>query len=454
MQGPIAGQSIPVLFLDGGVLSLYGLAWTRKMMVVDNRSPMHLFKSLRAVGLIYDFFQICYQGRPLRQNELPALLHDFFEARAYGNRILGWNPAGRKAAGKDVKYASSFSKFCYENFGTYQLNPTEHKLLTDLNVCDQISYYSKMQNRKQWVILDHLTPHTDLGKGIITNYSFNPKPERSQNKKSSSYFPPSKVLKLIAATTNIRDKLAFILLFFGGLRESELVHLYVTDITVPIDEAAVRIGDPVRSIYRWEDPFRGVRKGQRLQFLSERYGLIPRNKLGLSNSLHAGWKGMAYSDKKNPFEAEFFWTSPVMGRYFAALHRIYLRDFRVGIVDSNPYYFVNFRDEAFGTPLKISNLTKSFYRAAKKIGLHPHDPGVNPHGARHFYGHFCASYLKLSIERTQKIMRHISLQSTQVYYSIDEAVIRDEIRKAYIKLSEEIPSFTTEELRLTEKGPY
>lgn len=420
-------------------------------MVKGDRSPMHLFKCLSAVGLLYDFYVGSYGERRLAQEEMPVLMKDFFEARAFGNRELGWKAVGKKTAKKDVRYASDFSKFCAGNFGTYQVNPTEKKLLQDLNVSDQLRYYANLKLRTTWDLLDHLTPTTDLGQGVITGYSFNPNAESALSKGAHSHFPPGKVLEFIAATENIRDKLAFLIMFFGGLRESELLHLYVTDISSPGGDAKINISHPVLSLYRWDDPFRGKQKGTRFEFLRERYGLIPRNKLGLKNPLHAGWKGMMYN--KENHEAGFTWLLPEFGRLFASLHREYLREYRAGIPDSNPYYFVNLQGEQFGQPLKTSNLTKSFCRAARRIGLIPYSAGVSPHGARHFYGHFCASYLKMPMEQTQIMMRHAQISSTEIYYSIDERIVREELRKGYERLKNDIPDFLQKVNALTNRKP-
>ncbi|MCY1451785.1 hypothetical protein D9M71_686680 [compost metagenome] len=158
---------------------------------------------------------------------------------------------------------------------------------------------------------------------------------------------------------------------------------------------------------------------------------------------------MMYTKKK--YEAGVHWLLPEIGRLFAKLHRRYLHEYRTGIPDSNPYYFVNFQGEHFGTPLKISNLTKSFCRAARKVGLNPYSPGISPHGARHFYGHFCASYLKVPIEQAQIMLRHAKISSTQVYYSIDERTIRDELIKGYEKMKSEIPNFIKDVNKLASK---
>lgn len=444
------GQALPALFLQDGELSLYCLAWARDMMIVEDKSPAHLSKAVKATGLLYDFYISIYGGKPLAPNEMSGLMRQFFEARSFGNCELGWKPVGKKTAKHDVRYASEFSEFCADNFGTLSPNPVEEKLIKSLSVSEQMQHYANLKKRETWDMLYYLTPATQQGQGILKTFSFDPRSKFANQEYCHNYFPPDKVLKLIAATDNLRDRLAFIILFFGGLRESELLHLYVTDITAPGGDAKIRIGHPEQSNYSWEDPFRGKQKGTRSHFLSERYGLTPRNKLGLKNPYHAGWKGMLYTHKT--LEADFYWLIPEIGRLFAQLHHRYLREFRASATDLNPYYFINFKGEHFGTALKRSNLTKSFYRAAKRIGLSPSDSGVNPHGARHFYGHFCASYLKIPMEETQLMLRHASINSTQVYYSIEDRVVREELQKGYERITQDIPNFIKEIVTLAGKG--
>lgn len=434
-------QSVPVLFLKDGELSLYGLAWARNMLVVENKSPMHLSKAVNAAGLLFDFYVGVYGSKPLVSDEMSILMQRFFEARIYGNRLLGWKPVRRKTAIRDVRYSSEFCRFCAQNLGTFPINAMEKRFVGDLNVSSQMGHYAKLETRKTWDMLYHLMPSTSQGQGVKEGFSFDPAPDRITQKANHDYFPPDKVLQLISATENLRDKLAFLILFFGGVRESELLHLYVTDISAPDGEAKINIAHPGLSRYTWDDTFRGEQAGSRSDFLAERYELTPRNKYGLKNPLHAGWKGMLYTRKN--YESDFYWLVPEIGRLFAQLHRRYIREFRYGTVDSHPYYFINLQNDQFGTALKISNLTKSFYRAAKRVGLSASDPGVNPHGARHFYGYFCASYLKIPMEKTQVMMRHAQISSTQVYYSIDERVIRDELKKGYDRLTQDIPDFIT-----------
>lgn len=432
-------RSLPVLFLEDGELSLYGLAWARNMLVVQNKSPMHLSKAVNAAGLLYDFYIGVYGSKPLVSEEMSILMQHFFEARVYGDRKLGWKPIGRKSAKHEVRYASEFCEFCANNLGTYPVNAVEKRLVADLNVSSQRELYAKLKTRKNWDMLYHLLPSTSLGQGTKEGFNFDPASDHINQKISYDYFPPDKILQLIRGTKSIRDILALLILFFGGLRESELLHLYVTDISTPDGDAKINIAHPGLSIYSWDDPFRGKQKGSRANFLTERYRLTPRHKYGLKNPLHAGWKGMLYTRKNH--ESDVYWLLPEIGYLFANLHRRYMHEFRYGIVDSHPYYFINLNHDQFGKEMKMSNLTKIFYRAAKRVGLSASEPGVNPHGARHFYGYFCASYLRIPMEKTQVMMRHVHISSTQVYYSIDERVIKDELKKGYERISRDIPNF-------------
>jgi integrase len=443
------GLAIPILILQNGDVSLYVLAWAREMMIVEGRSPGHINKAVCAVGLLYDFYIIVYGCKTLAPNELRGMMKHFFEAREYGNTELGWKSVGNKTARNDVRYASEFSKFCSDNFGTLPINPFETRLINDLNFTQQLQFYAEIAHRPTWDLLYHLQPSTSAGNGITSQFSFNPLPKHNKQSTTKKYFPPDKVIPFLRATNNLRDLLAFLLMFFGAFRESELFHLFVTDITAPGYEPEIRIGHPEISNYNWSDPFRGSMRGNRTTFLSERYGLAPRNRMGLSHPLHAGWKGMLYT--KDSFESDFFWLLPEIAPLFAKLHRRYIHQFRAGVEDSHPYYFVNLNKENYGTPLKMSNLTKSFYRTAIRAGLRPSDSGVNPHGARHFYGHFCATYLQLPMSQTQLMMRHALIQSTATYYSIDERLVRKQLAEAQKRMHDEIPEFISTLMSFAER---
>ena len=408
-------------------------------------SPGTRVKDACAVGLVYDFFVIAHGARRLRSDEMVGFLGRYIEAREFGNSHLGWTPVNRNLAIQEVSRFSDFARFCYANLNMPSVNPTEKKLVSDLNLEDQVRFYAKSTHRKSWDILSHLTRSTEWGKGIVRTCEFEPKSVNLGRSKHASTFPPDKVLELISKTTNVRDKLYFLLLFFGSLRKSEPLHLFVSDVSTKDQQADILLAHPSHSIHIWNDPFVGKQTTKRAEFLSKKYGLTPRSNLAESHPYHCGWKAMQFT--KNNYETNLFWLIPSIGEYFAKLHSVYMHQYRRFAPDDHPYYFINIdnrRDSTFGKPATLSNMDKAFYRAAKRVGLKPTDDGVNPHGARHFYGHFCASYLRLDITTTQRMMHHASKDSTEIYYKVSSLIVNEEIKLAAEKMKKDIPKFMLE----------
>lgn len=437
------GVSIPILILENGEVSLLSLAWARDLRITESISPPAIFLSIQAVGLLYDFYILVLHGRPLSEENVGWLLSRFLEARQHGNKLLNWLPVSRKTARNDLTRVSAFSSFCATNFGHLPLNPKEKKLIEDMSFQDQLAHTTKLANRNKWDKLSHLIPATSEAQGVVQSPKLRPRTRSPSRNNNYDYFPPDKVWTLINSTRSARDKMYYLLLFFGATRESEPLHLFVTDVKVlPNGAAKVILADPVEATYKWIDTYKGKCKGFRTTFLHERYGLSPRNTLGVTHPLRSGWKGMEYrSDKQTEVE----WLIPGIDKLFGKLHIHYMKTVRRYVEDAHPYYFVNEKEDAdFGKPLKLSNITKSFYRAAKRVGLLPSDQGVNPHGARHFFGHFCASYLRLPIETTKILMRHVNIQSTEVYYSLNIKVARDELEKAQSRINDELKQFYLE----------
>ncbi len=420
-------------------------------MLIHEASPERIRKSIKAVGRIYDFYMIVEKGRPLSAEQLERMMLRFFEARHFGNSQLGWTSVGRNTAIDDYRYVMEFTDFAAGNFDHTPINPVELKLVSDIGIKEQQILNSKMAIKKTWDKNYHLQPTTQEAQGIVIARKNKIPRKKKKKNRQPSHFPPDRVLDLIKATPSIRDKLYLLILFFGGFRKSEPFHLYVTDIRIINDSAVIRLADPVDGKYDWEEKFAGKQTGSRLQFLKQRYDLGPRNKLGVDHPMHAGWKGMDYENDRN--EATMQWLVPEMGKYFAHLHKEYMQQYRNHINDDHPYYFINTKDDgSFGAPLKMSNMDKSFYRSANRIGLRANQRGVNPHGARHFFGYFCATHLRLTPDVTQILMRHAYMSSTDVYYHLDMDVARNELEAAQNLLAISIPSFCQSIKKLPGKG--
>ena len=447
------GEALPLLMLGQGELSLYAAAYIRDLHLKGSK-PASLQKNAKAIGLLYDYYTIEKKSPDLDDYGFKQLFKQFYEARRYGCSSLGWTPVRLGSAKNDLRFVSEFSAFCAENFGHAQANPMERRLVDHQTGVEFQAWLQKAKSRKKHDMLLHLYGTTKEAEGVINQRGFTPDAGKGEGSKTAKYFPPGNVLQFISAAPSLRDRLCWMLLFFGGLRISELAHLYVRDVSYDkaTGMAKVNLADPVEATIEWEDDAGRKRRTNRATFLLERYGRIPRNRLASGHPDHAGWKSMLYEDTRRK-ESEIYWIDNRIGEMFWRTHQKYMRQERLAVGDAHPYYFVSLRtDDSYGTPIKLSNLHKQFDRNAERIGLSPSSDGVNPHGGRHFYGYFSASWLKLSIERVTKMMHHKRMSSTEVYYALDQAVMRDELFKAQENMAKQLPSFVQDVGILENKG--
>jgi integrase len=423
------GSSIPLMLLESGQPSRLTLSWTRHRALNEGYRNAALTKAAHAIGRFYDFYTLEKKCKPLNDGELRILLAQFFEARRFGLPSLGWQPVRRKTAKADAVWVEDFVTWCRENLQHASPDKSETLFLDNLNLEQQFSPRPGNANRKKWDLLIHLHPSSATGNGGA-NTSGGYAGKNTTSAKEAKHFPPNHVWALIKSTRSIRDKLFLLLLFFGGIRISEALHIYATDVTVAADGVArVVLGHPHDGHYEWIDYNGKIFKSTRGEFLKSRYDVGPRNFLAVNHPLHAGWKGMMMDDGTRA-EAVVHWLRDDAGILFGKLHKRYMRETRTRMLDRHPYYFINEREGFFGTPLKLSNAEKLFNRAAARVGLPNTLPGVNPHGARHFYGFYCASVLRLSLEVTQRLMHHVCIESTETYYALSLETVRGELLAA------------------------
>ncbi|WP_059728408.1 MULTISPECIES: site-specific integrase [Burkholderia cepacia complex] len=434
-------MSLPFLFLQDGELSYLALAWVRNKMLIEGSGTSTLAKAVSAIGRFYDYYQLERNGAPLAADQLRLVLAEFYEARRFGRASLGWDAVKVATAAADVRAVSDFTEWCTNNFGHAPVNPKERVLVEQLNLREQKTIEMKRTSRREWDMLHHLEPASDEAQGIVTRRAFDPaRGNRNKAFTDNKHFPPDTVWEVILKTPSLRDKLYLLLLFFGGVRISEPMHLFASDISIqPDGTARVVLGHPQDGSYQWIGRDRKKKVGNRATFLQEKYGLTPRNLLAEKHPLHAGWKGMMADDKKRS-ESVVHWLREDAGRLFARLHAEYIRTVRSKLPDTHPYYFVNEKEgDSHGQPLKLSNMSKAFNRAAERVSLSPSMAGVNPHGARHFYGFYCASVLRLPIETTQRLMHHASVMSTEIYYALSAEAVRKELLAAQERQALEAP---------------
>jgi integrase len=440
-----ASTALPLLLLGEGTHtapSVFAAAYVRNKQL-EGYDPKTLFRHVKAIGLLYDFYVLELKSQTLNVSAIQVVIRQFWEARRWGCSGLGWTPVSLKTARDDLNAVTEFSDFCGENFGHSKLNPQEQVLVSSLSHKEFRSWVSRLAHRKKTDLLFHLSSSTKEGRGHVMKRRFDPErgASRVRGVASPKHFPPNKVIELIEETRSLRNRLCWLLMFYGGLRISELAHIFINDImSDPATGAAkVCLANPVDGKMTWHLNDR-TRKGTRTAFLAEKYGRIPRSELPSKDPEHAGWKGMLLDDA-NTKQSYVNWIDPRIGILFWKLHAIYMRTARIQAGDDHPYYFISLRGNSFGEPMKLGALRKQFYAAAERINLSPKTQGVNPHGCRHFYGWYCANLLKLPKEQAQKLMHHSSMLSTEIYYRLEDATVRAELQSAQDRLLNRMPSF-------------
>ncbi|MGH1431802.1 MAG: gamma-mobile-trio recombinase GmtY [Neptuniibacter sp.] len=208
-----------------------------------------------------------------------------------------------------------------------------------------------------------------------------------------------------------------LLMHYGGVRKSEIFHLYLTDIHVDRQrlEAVIRIFHPSEG--EAPDP----RYNTRREYLSKEFGLKPRTDYAKSERLHSGWKEPLLTDKRKFFQVHFF--PPEKASEFLEVWRNYLLYQRVEptSLEKHPYAFTNSK----GHPETLKNYQRMHADAVRRIGLeHSKGQGTTEHGHRHAYGYRLASHGFSHVE-IQKAMHHKSPDSCLVYTQPTDGELRE-----------------------------
>lgn len=219
-------------------------------------------------------------------------------------------------------------------------------------------------------------------------------------------------------------KAKIMLMNFGGVRKSELFHIYVSDITLnPVrpKEALVRVFHPEVG----EAPD-NLKYKNRKEYLMSTSGYTSRNNYRFSERLYSGWKGPLLTSKKGYFEIVF--CPPSKAEEFLIVWTNYLKFQRVEPPQNNPHPFAF--TQLNGSPETLKNFQRKYKVAVNKIGLsYCKANGTTEHGHRHAYG-YRAKFLGLSPVEMQKSMHHKSIASHLVYTQPSVEEIRNKMKKA------------------------
>lgn len=292
-----------------------------------------------------------------------------------------------------------------------------------LNWC---AYYHKQAN----VFLNHLSSKSDayISNQRVRQINSLVSPHVIQEK--AVQFPQQYFDQLLEHGFKVKNEIDYrsqaicMLLNYGGLRKSEVFHLFVSDITLhPVyqNEALVRVYHPEYGA----SPDPGF--NNRREYLLESTAYKPRTQYRLSERLYSGWKAPLLTSKQYFFEVIF---SPAeKAEEFLTAWANYLKYQRVepSVSSFHPFAFTN----STGAPETVKNYQRLHKNAVERIGLvHSKEYGTTEHGHRHAYGYRLRKQGLTQVE-IQKAMHHKSPLSCLVYIQPTSDDVREYLKEAH-----------------------
>lgn len=445
--------SLPLLFVDsphGGRLMLEQVALVRHM-ASQGYSPSQQLKLTESIGRFCDWVHQAEKS-PLKPEMLPGALRRFLVARYSGTILadgtdpssLYWLPAKAQTVEMDRRNLNKLSDFVAREFGYFPLNPS---YILDEYSTQTISFrevqFLLSNRRGQFDMLNYVAHKRTPAANFVVRRS---RAGRQQRTDDAHAFPLDRLADLIHNEKSVVKRMIFIELAFGGVRISEALNHFITDVIpgsmraalfpddIPSELPLIVLADPVQSIYT--DTFAFSTEDRR-QYLSRKFGLISRpERARRGDSLHAGWKGMAH-DNTNLLISQVYWSHPTWARLYLDLYR-QLLEIRASVPErirkSHPYLYINDSPSKaeFGMPVKMHSIQKSFARASERIGIQPYRSKVSLHGLRHAYKRQLR-LLEMKPSTIQRCMHHSSPDSQDVYDRVSAAEINAAILRVQPK---------------------
>lgn len=427
---------IPILLTEQGELSVVTDYLLKMEAGDDSVSTMNGF--IRAVTLLLDYMEA---NKELFND--PKVLFQTFAKRLYTGTIgedgldpsgLYWLPTSTQNVNAHIYRLTTFTDWLSDEHGAVSMNP-----LREATPHEQRLNYAAWFRKNQNDFLGHIKDKS-INKTVRKARTLKGRTPLTKSEDDAIAFPENRWERLFLEgfggakdpRVALRDKLIAILMHGGGLRESEALMTWVTDVfedPFKPDSAIVRIYNEVDGTapYNWRS-----RSGAhtREAYLKEEYARIPR--VRMSGTSRLGWKGRVVDHKDNYIQIQWFPTD--YGKLFMLLWKTYQK-YRASIECHHPYAFISFYRGSLGNPYTLNAFHQNYALALKRIGLLPNKAeGLDPHGHRHNYGRRLrrAGLNPLIIRRC---MHHASLDSQLPYTGESQQEISDELNRATTQLA-------------------
>lgn len=411
-----AVSEIPLLITAEGDLS--PLTDYLLYLHADGRSKSTREKVIRAVAMLLEYMEANADAFDDPEKMFQAFVRRLYSGTSSESGIdpsgLYWVPASEKTVSERINALTGFTEWLAEEQGTKPLNP-----LRKATPHEERLNYAAWWRRNQNDFLGHIRDKS-IGTTVKRARSIKGRTPLAKTDDDAISFPTSKFQPFFIEGVGgakdprvaLRDKLILLLIHGAGLRISEAMQLWVTDVFEDPE-------DPSKALVRTYNEREGVapngwksRRGDRTRkaYLKEMYGRIPR--CDMNNTQFLGWKTRLPDHKDGYLIA--YWFPAEFACVFMTLWKTYLK-YRATADAHHPYAFVSFNAKAFGNPYTINAFNQNYAAGLRRIGLEPNKAeGLDPHGHRHNYGRRLTEAGIDPLIR-KKCLHHKSLESQTIY---------------------------------------
>lgn len=432
------GDILPSLveFFQWGDNDLKGLHWQ--------------IKAARAVGLLYDY--VLSVPAPADVQGQRSYLSGFVRALTNGTVALdgsdptglGWRPLAWGLVEEILRHVNAFADYCALLHDHAPLNP-----LVDASWPERIANYNRLERQNAASLLKHLGVAKQAARAAAQKRHVSTHREPMVAPTVPPAFPAEAFPGLLNEgfrrrgrgapweRWNLRDQMLTILQRHGGVRASEALHLFVTDVVEDrpgSGHAEVRLYHPQLGRFTTYDRIRGgIRHLTRAEYLAQEWRRLPRNVM--TDRERAGWKDLMLDVGKPHYYAVVRWFPREAGQWFWRLFEAY-RDHVLPPGLGHPYLFVNLdAGEHFGRPYTFFAYRDNLQAAVRRLGL-PWGKafGTTTHGLRHRYGQDLEE-AKVPVKVIQTCMHHKSPLSQLVYTRPDRERVQRELDAARARIA-------------------
>ncbi len=391
-------------------------------------------KLVQVVGLLLDYMEANKDNYVSAKEFFEIFAESIFSGtineEGFDPSGLYWLPKRTETANILLTALNGFSDWMYSEYGAVQLNPWREA--------------TKYEQRLNWMAAINKSHHSFLGHlNDVHEMTETAKQARNVVNRKKPYsahggtkaFPEDQIDNLLCKgfkrtrknmeldsidSYKWRDIAITILMHGGGVRHSEVFHLWVDDVFADPkdpDLAIVRIYHPSEGkvLRDFKNPTNGKYITDRETYLLLKYGLLPRNHYVSKDKRWAGWKQSRLDNDKDKY-MHVYWFPKEWGYIFMQVWKKYMvQRLREGIPYTHPFAFLNHHPKYKGEMMPLRTQSESLATAIEKIGLVvSKSNGTTPHGHRHAYAQ---RLIKAGIDnRTiQVAMHHKSIESQKVY---------------------------------------